>query len=188
MESDLVVGPGTSYLVSLRVRSEDAGACIETLSRLNERMRAAPGFDSVEVIRRDGGLGVDFYILARFASEADLDKWLALPDRTCQLSEIEALAIADISRQRVSGSNIWFEPVKGLPSAPEPPLLWKRWALSLLAVYPALMALIYLLRPIVKPLPEALGLLLVATILTGLTSAFIVPWLTRKLHSWLVRR
>ena len=42
--------------------------------------------------------------------------------------------------------------------------------------------------PVTSLLPQALGLFIVAFILTGLTTAFIVPWLTRTLSDWLHRR
>ncbi|MGB0671440.1 MAG: hypothetical protein ACPGNT_08080, partial [Rhodospirillales bacterium] len=178
LDCDTLADDGVSFLVSLRVRYEDGDLCRANLSALIVAMADAPGCENVDVIRRHGGLGIDFYLLARFSSHADLERWEASPERHRHLDGIEALAIADVSHQRAAGANIWFEPVSVLPSTPKPPLLWKRWVLSLLAVYPALMVLFYVFRPVTRQLPDALGLLLLATILTGLTSAFIVPWLS----------
>ena len=174
-------------LVAIRVRDVDADRCAAAIATMNDALAKADGFSSLDVIRRHGGLGTDFYILARFQSGPALDAWMQTKTRKALLSRIEALAITDISRQYASGSNIWFEPVS-MPSTPKPPLLWKRWLTSMLAVYPALILLVYALRPITTQLPVPLGLLLVAIILTGLSTAFIVPWLTRRLHTWLVAR
>ena len=175
-------------LVALRVSHADADECANKLARLNELLAAFDGFNCLDVIRREGGLGTDFYILARFRDVEALDRWRVSPERSEKLGEIEAMAIADISRQQAAGSSIWFEPVGSMPSPPKPPLLWKRWAMSMLAVYPALIALVYLLQPITSRLPLPLGLLIVALILTGLTTAYIVPWLTRQMHGWLMRK
>ena len=60
--------------------------------------------------------------------------------------------------------------------------------MSMLAVYPALIVLVYLLQPITSRLPLPLELLIVVLILTGLTTAYIVPWLTRQMHGWLMRK
>lgn len=155
------------------------------LAQVNERLVATEGFVNLNVIRREGGLGTDFYVIARFETAEALDTWRADPERKALLDEVESLAISDVSRQQAAGANIWFEPIRSLPSTPKPPPLWKRWLTSMLAVYPALIALVTLLKPVTTRLPEALGLFLVAFILTGLTTAFIVPWLTRILRRWL---
>ena len=188
LDAKMLDDAGSSFLVALRVRLADADTCAERLARLNDRLAAAPGFRSLDVIRRDGGLGTDFFVVARFDTMADLEAWCASPDRSALLGDVEALAISDISRQQMAGSNIWFDPVVSLPSPPRPPLFWKRWLVSFVAVYPALILLVTALAPVTAPLPEALRLLVIAVILTGLTTAFIVPWLTRTLSGWLHRR
>ncbi len=187
MKAEALDGKPGRLLVALRVRHADADKCAAKLSLMNSRLEQAEGFLSLDVIRRDGGLGTDFYVLARFDGMEALEKWRDSPERLSLLGDIERMAIADVSRQYAAGANIWFEPVVSLPSTPKPPALWKRWLTSMLAVYPALIVLVTLLRPVTRQLPEALGLFVVATILTGLTTAFIVPFLTRRLGAWLTR-
>lgn len=175
-------------LVALRVSHADADKCADKLREINGRLIGFDGFDSLDVIRRDGGLGTDYYVIVRFSDMAALERWKNSPERERLTTEVEAFAIADVSRVQASGANIWFEPVVSLPSTPKPPLLWKRWLTSMIAVYPALIVLVFLLQPVTSRLPVFLGLFVVAVILTGLTTAFIVPWLTRTLHPWLTRR
>lgn len=179
--------PG-SLLVALRVKHGDGDACAAKLQDLNEVLTTFDGFNSFDVVRREGGLGTDFYILVRFRDVAALEAWRASPERNALLRDIEAMAITDISRQQAAGSTIWFEPIASMPSPPKPPLFWKRWMTSMLAVYPPLIVLVAVLEPVTSMLPQPLGLLIVALILTGLTTAFIVPWLSRVLHGWLVKR
>lgn len=186
--AELVSDQPGCLLVALRVRHEHADQCARQLATLNERLAAFAGFSSLDIIRREGGLGTDFYCLARFRSVEALNEWRESPDRKELLGGIEALAISDISRQQAAGSTIWFDPIRSMPTSPRPPKFWKRWATSMLAVYPALILLVTLLKPVTAPLPEPLSLLVVALILTGLTTAFIVPWLNQLLHGWLVSR
>ncbi len=188
MDADLIHNQTISQFFALRVRTADGNRCASFLEELNTRLVAFEGFVSLDVIRREGGLGTDFYVIARFVSGEALARWKSDPERQAVLAEVEALSIADISRQQAAGANIWFEPVVSLPSAPRPPALWKRWVTSMIAVYPALLVLVALLNPVTSKLPEPLGLFLIAVILTGLTTAFIVPWLTRHLHFWLTSR
>tara|TARA_R110002072_G_scaffold11771_4_gene52544 strand:- start:6111 stop:6677 length:567 start_codon:yes stop_codon:yes gene_type:complete len=187
VEATLLDDHPNSLLVALRVRHQDADLCARKLENINQMLSGASGFSGLDVIRREGGLGTDFYLLIRFRSADALENWRNSPDRAAALVDIEALAITDISRQQAAGSNIWFEPIS-MPSTPRPPLLWKRWATSMLAVYPALIVLVYALMPITSRLPVPLGLFVVALVLTGLSTAFIVPWLTRRLHHWLIAR
>lgn len=175
-----------SYLVSLRINYSDLDTFSAHLSKLTALLEKHFGFESIDVIHQDDGQGIDIFCIARFKSKEHLETWKLSPSRKIVLAPIEALSVVDVARQQACGSNIWFEPIVNLPSPHKPPLLWKRWAVSLLAVYPALVILIYLLKPIISIVPEPLGLLVVATILTGLTTAFIAPWLTKKLHKWLI--
>ncbi|WP_093424945.1 antibiotic biosynthesis monooxygenase [Tranquillimonas alkanivorans] len=179
--------PGT-MLFALRVSREDADVCAEKLAVLNERLVRADGFISLDVIRRNGGLGTDFFVLIRFTDVDSLEAWRGSRERANLVSEIERMAIVDISRQQVAGSNIWFEPITSMPSPIKPPKLWKRWVTSMLAVYPALIVLVKVMEPLTDRLPVELGLFMVALVLTGLTTAFIVPWLTRILQPWLSSR
>ncbi|MAY88306.1 MAG: hypothetical protein CML02_16505 [Pseudooceanicola sp.] len=177
----------TRMLVALRVRERDAATCAEALTEIGQRVSEAEGFLGLDVIRRDGGLGVDFLVVLRFRDADSLANWTASDQRRALLDRIESLAIADISRQQAAGSSIWFAPIQSLPGTPPAPLFWKRWATSMLAVYPALVALVWAFRPLTERVHWVAGLFIVAAVLTGLTTAFIVPWLTRVLRPWLLR-
>ena len=176
---------GASLLFALRTAHEDAAACAARLEALNAHLAAEDGFVSLDVVRRQGGLGTDFYVVARFANAACRDAWRASPDRKAYIEDIEALSITDISRQCAEGAMVWFEPIESMPSPKKPPPLWKRWLLSFVAVYPPLVVLVAALSPLTEGLPVAVRLLLVAAILTGLTTAFFIPWLNRVLAGWL---
>lgn len=178
---------GGALMLALRVSHADAQTCAARILDLNRRIAEAEGFVSLDVIRRDGGLGVDFYVVARFDTAAALEEWRASPAREQFLQSIEALSIVDVSRQKCAGSMVWFEPVTSMPSAPKPPQLWKRWLLSLIAVYPLLLLLVTVSAPLTSGLPEAVRLFIVAFVLTGLTTALIIPWLNVALASWLRR-
>jgi uncharacterized protein len=185
--ADMLNNQSCCFMVATRVRHTDAENCTYMLQQIEEHISKVEGFMSFDVIRRDGGLGVDFYTLTRFNSEQAAGNWKSSPERHSLVSDLEALAIEDVSRQQEAGSNIWFQPIS-LASTPKPPLLWKRWLLSMIAVYPALIVLVMAMKPITKQLSEPLGLFLVAFVLTGLTTAYIAPFLSKNLHSWLIKR
>lgn len=186
--ANLLHSTESRMLVVLRVGARNAEACAANLKELSHVMAEAAGFCGLDVIRRYCGLGTDFIIVARFENADALKAWKSSDMRRRLLADIEAMAINDISRQEVAGSSIWFEPIEKLPGSPPIPLFWKRWAISMLAVYPPLVLLVWALQPITSRMPSAVGLFLIAGVLTGLTTAFIVPWMTRVMQSWLLRR
>ena len=55
----------------------------------------------------------------------------------------------------------------------------------MLAVYPALVLLVTALEPVTRLVPQPIALFIVAFILTGFTTPFIVPWLSRRMQNWL---
>lgn len=178
----------TKTLVALQVSRADAEVCAEKLLEIDRCLKKVDGFRGVDVIRRDDGVQVDFYILTRFRDPAALRAGETLSEMTSILTEVEAFALTNVSRQKAVGATIWFAPIGTVSIKPILPPLWKRWVTSLLAVYPALVVLVCGLKPLTKSLPETLGLFLVAAVLTGLTTAFIAPYLTRALYPWLTRR
>lgn len=188
LHAELLDHPDASLLIALRVAHADGERCRAELDDMTRALATQDGFKGAHIIRRDGGLGKDFFALLRFRAMADLERWQASSAYAASKAALARLSVADVSHQRVAGSNIWFEPIDSLASAPLPPRFWKRWAVSMLAVYPALILLVRALEPVTQSLPQALGLLVVALVLTGLSTAWIVPFLTRTLHPWLIRR
>lgn len=67
----------------------------------------------------------------------------------------------------------------------EAPAFWKRWAVSMLAVYPPLVILVYLSRTVLSGVPTPVSLFLIALCLTGLSTGIVLPFLNRRLATWL---
>lgn len=180
LEHDL---PG--LLVSLRVAREDAARCVALFTRMREETSATARLLSWDIIRRDCRLGTNVYVMLRFASTRAMLEWKSDPSQLPLMAEIEALALAEITERQARGRNGFFElDTASVPPPPMPPM-WKRWTVSMLAVYPALVLLVVVLEPVTTRLPAPFGLFLVALVLTGLNTAFILPWLNKHLQTWL---
>ncbi len=67
------------------------------------------------------------------------------------------------------------------------PAFWKRWCVSMLAVYPPLVCLVLAQQLIFGQLPLLVSLFLVAFCLTGLSTGIVMPFLNRHLSGWLHR-
>lgn len=180
LEPDL---PG--LLVSLRVARKDATRCVDRFARMREETSTAANLVSWDIIRRDFRLGTDVHVMLRFANTRAMIEWKSNPSQLALMAEIEALALTGILQQEAQGRNGSFELDTAIEGTPPMPPLWKRWTVSMLAVYPPLAILVVLLEPVTARLPAPLGLFLVALVLTGLNTAFILPWLNRNLRTWL---
>ncbi len=77
---------------------------------------------------------------------------------------------------------------RNAPKTPPQPKFWKRWAVSMLAVYPALILLVVATRPFTEGMPMAVSLFIVALLLTGINTGVILPFLNRRLGRWLAAR
>lgn len=179
-------------LLSLRVASSDAARCLTLLERLQDDAKTVPRPMSRDILRAEGRCGTDLHVLLRFADPEARTAWQGDTSQLALLAEIEAMALAGISRQETHGPDGRFDLVTvpaGAPHGAKPmPPLWKRWTVSMLAVYPALVFLVALLGPVTDRLPAPVGLFLVALVLTGLNTAFILPVLNRHLGGWLSHR
>ena len=67
------------------------------------------------------------------------------------------------------------------------PIFWKRWTVSMLAVYPPLVCLVLASQFVLGDVPLLISLFIIAFCLTGLSTGFILPFLNRQLHGWLHR-
>ena len=72
-----------------------------------------------------------------------------------------------------------FQTIEKIPK-PQQPKFWKRWVVSMLAVYPALILLVVVTRPFTEGMPAAASLFIVALLLTGLVGILGMGWLRRK--------
>lgn len=176
-----------TLLFTIRVSRADAAACECRLKALNRLLREREGFRSIEVVRRDDADGADFILLVHFDTERNLEAWKAAPERLTAIAGIESLALGAFQRQQAVGSDIWFDTIeRQVPGHARIPF-WKRWVLSVIAVYPGLLVLLELAEPLVGWLPRPLSLFLIVVAMTGLMTAFIMPWLMHRFESWLMR-
>ena len=175
-----------TMLFSMRVAAADAAAAADEMRALNALMREQAGFRHLDVLRRDEAAGVEFCLLVHFDSEAALTAWKSAPARRAAIARIERHAIGDVRRQEALGNDPWFQPLPAGPGARPPSVpFWKRWVLSILAVYPGLALLLLVADPLLSGVPWALRLFVVVAVMTGLMAAWIVPALTRLLQGWL---
>jgi antibiotic biosynthesis monooxygenase (ABM) superfamily enzyme len=127
--------------------------------------------------------GEKYFLLLRFASRGDLDRWHCSDSVTELLRRGETLATAADHPMVRSGLETWFT-VPGLPEAPMPPPRWKMALVTWLALLPQVLILGRVV-PAAWPVPlkAAVSTAIPVVMLTWV----LMPRLTRLLQRWLYR-
>src|SRR5215217_8827857 len=87
--------------------------------------------------------------------------------------------------QQLTGLETWFKlPGANVPTM-KPPPRWKMWLVSLMAVYPLVLAFQALVVPRVAGLPLPLQALMFPLVLLTLLTFVVMPAVTRLLRRWL---
>jgi antibiotic biosynthesis monooxygenase (ABM) superfamily enzyme len=71
------------------------------------------------------------------------------------------------------------------PAGPAAPALYKTQLITILAVYPMLLTFSTLLLHFFPGLPRPISILINVVLVVTAMTYFVMPWLTRLLHSWL---
>lgn len=125
-------------------------------------------------------------MLLRFTDADAAQGWRNRPEITAKLAEITALTGEAARIVESVGLGLWADHVSG--AAPALPLYWKRVVMAVLAVYPMLMILLPLSRPLVWELPQPLQTRFVVVVLACLLTWPIMPTLGKILRPWLAAR
>jgi uncharacterized protein len=78
----------------------------------------------------------------------------------------------------LNGLEAWFR-------APHPPPRWKMATATLCGVFPTSLLLTFTVGPLIKDLPVAIRILIVAACMVALLTWVVMPAVTRLLKSWL---
>jgi uncharacterized protein len=145
--------------------------------------RHFPGHLGASVLRAPGSR--EYHILFSFADRKSLRAWLDSAERRRWLARVEALLEADRGLQQLTGLETWFKlPGSNVPTM-KPPPRWKMWLVSLVAVYPLVLAFQVLVVPRVARLPLPLRALMFPLVLLTLMTFVVMPVVTRALRRWL---
>jgi antibiotic biosynthesis monooxygenase (ABM) superfamily enzyme len=145
--------------------------------------RQFPGHLGASVLDAPGSH--EYHILFSFADPRSLRAWLDSDERRRWLAGVGELLEADRGLQQLTGLETWFKlPGANVPTM-KPPPRWKMWLVSVVAVYPLVLAFQALLVPRMTGLPLPLRALVFPLVLLTLMTFVVMPVVTRLLHRWL---
>jgi uncharacterized protein len=145
--------------------------------------RQFPGHLGASVLDAPGSR--EYHILFTFADRRSLRAWLDSDERRRWLVRVGELLEADRGLQQLTGLETWFKlPGSNVPTMTPPPR-WKMWLVSLVAVYPLVLAFQVLVVPRMARLPLPLRALVFPLVLLTLITFVVMPMVTRALRRWL---
>src|SRR5829696_2543760 len=144
--------------------------------------RQFPGHLGASVLDAPGSR--EYHILFSFADRKSLRAWLDSDERRRWLARVEELIEADQGLQQLTGLETWFQlPGSNVPTM-KPPPRWKMWLVSIIAVYPLVLAFQALVVPRMVSLPLPLRALTFPLVLLTLMTFVVIPVVTRVLRRW----
>jgi uncharacterized protein len=145
--------------------------------------RQFPGHLGASVLDAPGSR--EYHILFSFANRKSLRAWLDSDERRRWLARVGELIEADQGLQQLTGLETWFQlPGSNVPTM-KPPPRWKMWLVSIIAVYPLVLAFQALVVPRMVSLPLPLRALTFPLVLLTLMTFVVMPVVTRVLRRWL---
>jgi uncharacterized protein len=145
--------------------------------------RQFPGHLGASVLDAPGSR--EYHILFSFADPRSLRAWLDSDERRRWLARVGELLEADRGLQQLTGLETWFKlPGANVPTMTPPPR-WKMWLVSLIAVYPLVLAFQALVVPRMARLSLPLRALVFPLVLLTLMTFVVMPMVTRALRRWL---
>ncbi|HTE68735.1 MAG TPA: antibiotic biosynthesis monooxygenase [Actinomycetes bacterium] len=144
--------------------------------------RHFPGHLGASVLDAPGSR--DYHILFTFTDRKRMQNWLDSDERQRWLARVDELIEAE-RLQQLTGLETWFKlPGSNVPTM-KPPPRWKMWLVSIVAVYPLVLAFQALVVPRMVGLPLPLKALIFPLVLLTLMTFAVMPVVTRLLHRWL---
>jgi len=151
---------------------------------MNQVVKRFDGYLGTDLIRPRDHSHPEYVMVVRFDGYEHLRDWMESPERDEWLKKSEDMTIGEIHVQEAHGFQPWFTP-PDRPSTSIAPAKYKMALLTILALYPPLLALSTLLSYVLHGWPRPLLMFATVALLVPAMTYAIMPWVTRLFRSWL---
>ena len=172
-------------IITRRVRVGSEKSFETWLHGISEAAARFPGHGSVTILRPRSG-DRTYTIILQFDVEKNLRAWLDSDVRRGWVERSKPLTEGEEQKDLVTGLEHWFTP-PGERETHGPPE-WKMVLLTILAVFPTINVLEFLLGPVLQRVHHVVGVLIITVCLTLLLSYVLMPTLTKLAYKWLYPR
>ncbi|HQU83610.1 MAG TPA: antibiotic biosynthesis monooxygenase [Pyrinomonadaceae bacterium] len=174
----------TALVIEHRVRAGAEKRYEQWLGEILQQTKRSPGYLGREIFP-PAAKGEPYIVIVRFQSENDLQTWLNSPERKEAISQMEEEFEDGDKTEIRAGIDVWFTPKNAVRKPPP----YKQFILTAAAIYPLSLTIPRLLSPLFEVVPilknPFLAGLIMTSIIVGLMTYVVMPFLTAKLHNWL---
>ena len=180
-------GPApVTVLVTRRVRPGRSAEFEQMMAAVFTAAAGFPGHVGGFLIPpEDSGTGC-YQTLFAFDNEAHLRAWTHSPQRQAWLDRIAEVTYGDNATRVLTGMEGWF----ALPASDTklPPPRHKMAFVTWLGIFPLVLVLSALVRPLLSPIHPVLSVLVVTALVTIAMTWWVTPRLVRLFAAWLYPR
>jgi len=173
-------------MITHLVRPGKIDAYESWLRVVHTNIKKFDGFRSADVIRPAEGEEPEYVILLKFDNVDVSRKWAQSKKLAEWLEKLPALIQSKTEPQEEMGMEMWFQRPQQHRLIKPP--FWKQVIVGIIAVYPLLLVLQWMVNPLFAFLPAPAGLFVSVLIMVSLMTFPVMPIVTRTLTPWLYRR
>jgi antibiotic biosynthesis monooxygenase (ABM) superfamily enzyme len=175
--------PVTVLLVR-NVRPDRSNDFEQWVKGMNQVVKGFEGYLGTDLIRPREHSHPEYVIVLRFDDYEHLRTFMGSREREEWLKKSEDMTIGEMHVQEAHGFEPWFT-LPDHSAVSTPPARYKMALLTILALYPLLLALSTLFSYLLHGWPRPLLMLLTVLLLVPAMTYYIMPWMTRLFRSWL---
>ena len=180
------IAHGATVVITHRVREGKQPDYERWLDEISPLCKASPGHLDWHIVRPLPGLSETFTIIIRFDTESNLKQWMDSPARARLIEKVRPLLVTGDDFFVSSGLDFWFTP--GTAKA-KIPVRWKQFLVTWSAIYPLVLGVPLLVRPLLGQVVAPENRFLTAAAVTGsvvvLMVYVVMPRYTKLLQRWL---
>jgi antibiotic biosynthesis monooxygenase (ABM) superfamily enzyme len=166
---------------SYRLREGTESEHLLVHQRVLDELQGFPGFIRREILDAVEGVQPETVVMLTFDSRSKLVGWMDSPERKEALADLEALTVGRLTTSVVGGFAGWFPSEDAAAATPK----WKQAVVVLIALYPTVIFTSQLGTWFWPDLDLYLAIFVGNVISIAILTWMLMPFLTRKLRTWL---
>ena len=177
---------GATVVITHRVRSDKHAEYEAWVNEISPLSRSAPGHLDWNLVRPIPGATETYTVIIRFQTTEHVKNWMNSSERKRLIEKVQPLLVGEDESYISSGLDFWFTPAGAKAKVP---VRWKQYLLTWSVIYPLVLGVPQLVRPVLGAIGFPPNVPLNALVVTGVTVYLMVyvvmPRYTRLLRRWL---
>lgn len=182
-EEEYFQGHPVTVVVSRVVKPNCIESFEDWISGITSECSTFEGYLGSDVVRPHDPRNPTYVTIFKFDTYQHLRAWADSPNRARWVEKVRPLTVGEADVKKITGLEYWFS----LPdrAAVMPPPRHKMAVVTLIAIYPLILLVDFLLEPLTYEMPHLMGLLLSVGLTVILMTWVVMPIMTRVFAFWL---